>query len=436
MLPKKMLFIVLLTILAATIQIPVKPVSSAAVARLAIEPAIIYRGPGESFQVNVTITGAKFLYAWQANVSFDPDILEFVNVTEGDFLARQPEGTFGAQKAKASSVLFGWSTKGVYVGESGSGILATLEFQVQAEGESVLKFETEPVYIPDKDTYIDPTFLTAQNSPNPPPDFDDLDFTAQNGVLVNTLAPPVADFTYSPTPPEINQSVTFDASASYAEAPLEIIEYHWDFGDGTNATVDVPTINHTFTTGGAFTVSLTVVDDAIAPPKVQSEFNTTYMPWVWYESLSTQTEPIGIAFAHDIAVTNVALSTTSVTIGGTVSISVTVVNDGNETEDFDVTVYYGTHGDSTQQVASLTAGSETTLTFSWDTTGVAEGDYQISARASTVEGEVDTQDNYRIDGTVTVEATTQEFPTLLVVGGVIGVIIVVAVVYVFMRRRG
>ena len=436
MFQKKMLSIIFLAILAATTQIHVKPVSSAAVARLSVEPAIIYREPGESFKVNVTVAGAKFLYAWQANISFDPDILEFVNVTEGDFLARQPEGTFGAQKAEASSVLFGWSTKGVYVGESGSGILATLEFEVLAEGESILKFETEPVYIPEKGTYIYPTFLTAQNSPNPPPDFDDLDFTAQNGVLVNTLAPPVADFTYSPKPPEINQSVTFDASASYAEAPLVITEYHWDFDDGTNATVDVPTINHTFTTGGVFTVSLTVVDDAIAPPKVQSEFNTTYMPWVWYESLSTQTEPIGIAFAHDIAVTNVALSATRVTIGGTVSVSVTIRNDGNETENFDVTVYYGTHGNSTQQVASLTAGSETTLTFSWDTTGVAEGDYQISARASTVEGEVDTQDNYRIDGTVTVEATTQEFPTLLVVGAVIGVIIVVAVVYVFMRRRG
>jgi PKD repeat protein len=434
---KKILYVyIIFAILAAIIQVDVKPVSSQALARLSIEPAIVYREPGETLRVNVTVTGAKFLFAWQANISFNPDVLEFVNVTEGDFLARQPEGTYGAQTVRARSVLFGWATKGEYVGESGSGILATMEFDVLAEGESVLKFNTEPYQITPEGPFISPTILTAQNSPNPPPDFDDIEFTAHNGVLVNTVAPPVADFTYSPKPPAINESVAFDASASSADAPLMISEYYWDFGDGMNATVDVPTINHTFTTGGTFTVSLTIVDDAIAPPEVQSEFNTTSMPWSWYESLGTKTETIIVAFGHDVVVTNVAVSETKVTAGEIVLVSVTVLNAGSETESFDVTVYYGTHGDSTQPVSSLTVGSETTLTFNWDTTGVAEGDYQISARASTVEGEVDTQDNYKIDGTVTVEVTTQEFPTMLVVGGVIGLVIVVVVVYVFIRRRG
>jgi len=433
---KKSKSIIILTVfLIAAVLLNPETVSSVTIAKLSVDPEIVHSMLGESFAVNITIAGAEYLYAWQTNMSFNSDVLDFVNVTEGDFLARQPEGTFGALKVKESSVLFGWTTQGVYVGESGSGVLATVEFEVVAEGESLLKFETDPVYINETSTWVYPTYLRAQNSPNPPPDFDNLEFTAYDGLFTNTITPPVADFTYSPDPPAINELISFDASASSATSPLEIIEYHWDFGDGANATVTTPTTEYMYTTGGVFTASLVVIDDATASALIQSKFNTTGMPQIWYETFSRKEVTLNIAFGHDVAVTNVAVSKTVVNAGEAVSIDVTVRNDGTESEDFGVTAYYGTNTIDTQQVESLSPGNEETLTFSWDTAGVAEGDYQIKAVASTVEGETDTEDNEFKDGSVKINVVSEPFPTTLVIGGAIAVILVLALVVLYMRRK-
>jgi hypothetical protein len=59
----------------------------------------------------------------------------------------------------------------------------------------------------------------------------------------------------------------------------------------------------------------------------------------------------------------------------------------------------------TQTVTNLGAGTSTIVTFSWDTSGVAEDAYEIKAVASAVPSETDTSDNTFIDGTVTVLLT-------------------------------
>jgi PKD repeat protein len=369
-------------------------------------------------------------------MSFNPDVLRFVNVTEGDFLDRQPEGTFPAIRVGPNRITFGWSTQGDYIGESGSGTLATIEFEVLAEGESLLDFETDRIFIRDAYQYV--TFIIGQTSPNPPPNFVYLypdAMVVDDGLFVNTVAPPQADFTYAPDPASVGEPITFDASASSAVSPLVLTEYFWDFGDGTNATVTTPTIEHTYTTGGTYMAVLTVFDNAVAPDLVQQELNTTVMPRVWYELFGTKTASIGLAFGHDVAVTNVSTSTQQVTAGDTVSITVTVKNLGIETEDFDVTVYYGTTAIETQSVADLNTGAEQTLTVDWNTAGVPAGNYQIKAVASTVEDETNVANNEFTDGTVEVLATTDEFPTLLVVGAVVGVVAVILIVVYFMRRR-
>ena len=71
----------------------------------------------------------------------------------------------------------------------------------------------------------------------------------------NPNVPPSAAF--SVTCPAA--TCTFDASASSDTPPGTVASYAWDFGDGSTGT-GVST-NHTYTTGGAKTVTLTVTDD-------------------------------------------------------------------------------------------------------------------------------------------------------------------------------
>jgi subtilisin family serine protease len=66
--------------------------------------------------------------------------------------------------------------------------------------------------------------------------------------------PPTASFTFSCT----ELACSFDGSGS-SDSDGSIVDYVWDFGDG--AVGSGATVNHTYATGGTYTVGLTVTDD-------------------------------------------------------------------------------------------------------------------------------------------------------------------------------
>ncbi len=73
--------------------------------------------------------------------------------------------------------------------------------------------------------------------------------------------PPVADFTYLPEDPTINQEITFDGSSS-SDEDGSIEAWYWDFGDGTNSGwVNGPLITHFYSTTGEYNVGLKVKDN-------------------------------------------------------------------------------------------------------------------------------------------------------------------------------
>jgi len=74
------------------------------------------------------------------------------------------------------------------------------------------------------------------------------------------LAPPNAVFTVDPLEPEVGETITFDASASF-DPDGTIVKYVWDLGDENTAEEEVPTITHSYTVAGNYTVTLKVVDD-------------------------------------------------------------------------------------------------------------------------------------------------------------------------------
>jgi PKD repeat protein/ribosomal protein L40E len=78
-----------------------------------------------------------------------------------------------------------------------------------------------------------------------------------NLALWLALHNPVASLTFSPTGPQANQTVAFDASGSTAPAG-SIVSYAWNFGDGATGTG--ATANHIYATANTYTVTLTVTD--------------------------------------------------------------------------------------------------------------------------------------------------------------------------------
>ena len=398
-----------------------------------LDPSIMHALPNEHFTIDIKVADVVDLHTWQVGLYFDSSVLSFVNVTEGAFLRKGGRETLGLSyldEAEEGYVLFTWSIKGEFL-ESGSGRLASAEFLVLERGESVLNI-----------TNLD-TYLIKMNLPPVPPGgemLEEIPSTAVSGLFFNLADPPVAEFTYSPSIPGINETITFDASASNATSPLEIIEYQWDFDDGTTK-VYVKDVNltdittHSYAAGGTYDVSLTVIDDFnAAGTLVETVYNTTSMPQIWYDLCSTKTTVVEAKLGHNIAVTNVEVSDEEVAPGETVSIDVTVLNKGIETESFNVVAYYDDNLIETQSVTGLNPDAEETLIFEWDTTDVAGGTYKISAQAIDVVGEASPLDNEFIDGDVTL-TSGEPFPTTLIIVGVVVVAIVAVVLFMYLRKK-
>lgn len=109
---------------------------------------------------------------------------------------------------------------------------------------------------------------------------------------------------------------------------------------------------------------------------------------------------------HDVAVISVTPLFGSVFQGWPDPITVDVQNQGDFTETFTVSVYYGTNPVTTSPitVTNLAPSAIQTLKFCWVTTNVPPNTYTITVEASIVPGETDTADNTLPDGSVTILA--------------------------------
>jgi len=94
----------------------------------------------------------------------------------------------------------------------------------------------------------------------------------------------------------------------------------------------------------------------------------------------------------DIAVRNLTTSRTVVGEGFSSSVNVTVENQGNKIEAFNVSVYANATLIESQKIL-LAGGNSAVLTFDWNTTGLARGNYTMTAYAIPLSEEIDTADN-------------------------------------------
>jgi len=290
---------------------------------VSLDPSVNSKNPGESFTVNINIIGVTDLYSWSLKIKWKTGLLTCTNAEEGPFL-KQGGTTIFTSNDYTSYVKLACTLLGTVPGVDDSGILASATFQVTDTGNCTLDlYDVILLDSPPCEVIED---WDKKDSP------DDSYFYTNLPVAKPVSDPPYNNlYFYTPNPsqtghPIAGEILTFDASACYDPddpydpTPGGIITYEWDFGDGTPvATENDPITTHVYATNGSYTGNLTITDD-------DGETDI--------ESFTVRVK------LHDIAVINVTVTPTEVNVGETVSINVTILNEGSEAEFLNVTVYY------------------------------------------------------------------------------------------------
>lgn len=228
-------------------------------------------------------------------------------------------------------------------------------------------------------------------------------------------------------------------SAINNTAGLVQIAYHSSLGDkvGFTPTAAVPLASVTFQVNTLGTSDLEIGATGITETVLADAYGNAIDPDWNLLLVNGHFSNVGEIKLHDIAVTSVAASPTEVEPGGTVSIAVTVKNNGDFSENFTVSAYFSvTHKIQTLAVTNLAPGESKSLTFTWTTTAQVEGPYVVSANAE-VAAEANPADNTLTGNTVTVKIPgggSLPFNMWYIVGGIV-VVIVVAIVFYALRAR-
>jgi sugar lactone lactonase YvrE len=119
--------------------------------------------------------------------------------------------------------------------------------------------------------------------------------TNGNGSTDGTTGePPLAQFSYQPALPVIEEYVIFDGSASRDRAGGKLVSYEWNFGDG--ATGQGVITKHTYTAAGEYSVQLTVTNDKGAKGTAQQKVRVFGKVSIKKELAAPGLDPRGLAW--------------------------------------------------------------------------------------------------------------------------------------------
>lgn len=111
--------------------------ATAAGMTISFDPATVNATAGSSFVVNVVAANARDLYAVPMEISYDPSVLQFVNVSSGDLLAR--DGQAVALVHREDNGQLHLSATRASGGVNGSGTVFALTFLAKQPGQTQLQ---------------------------------------------------------------------------------------------------------------------------------------------------------------------------------------------------------------------------------------------------------------------------------------------------------
>lgn len=192
-------------------------------------------------------------------------------------------------------------------------------------------------------------------------------------------SPPTIDSHYPPSHPTIQegQSQEFNITKSdLDEEPLSV--KWWLNGSMTNENTDYYMFIADYWSSGTYNVSVSVSDDST---------NTT-LGW-WLEVVDV---------VRDASIFGLAPCKTAVGHGYPAYLNITIENQGELTETFNVTVYANSTTIIAYSEVFLASYASSTITITLNTATFSMGSYTISALVSPVQGETDLADNSFDDG--------------------------------------
>lgn len=224
----------------------------------------------QTFTFSILISGVQNLWFYSIQVSWDPTVLSLVGTPQtGGFLEKAGSTTFIAVPTVEGGTGNETINDASYstTGQSGSGILATIEFQLIAQTTSTqvslsnITLESPPTNLASGIGVP----ITLASSPTP--------------ATINYAAgAPVAE----PGPNQVvteGATVTFNGTGSLPAG--SITAYSWSFDyNGKNETLSGATPTFLFSTWGIYNVTLVVTDSSgqSAPAYVTITVNNVYKP--------------------------------------------------------------------------------------------------------------------------------------------------------------
>jgi hypothetical protein len=345
---------------------------------VSVSPSSVTVPTNQNFTISVIVSEVSDLYGYEYELEWNSTLLDAVNVSESTFLEEAGNTSFTyTMNATLGIMIVDCFLTGNVTGVNGNGTLGIITFYVKSVGECPLDLRYVALLDSSKES-IDCQIVSGQGHFIYPHDVAVTSVIASPitlllGDIVNINATVENKGAFSETfnvTVYANSEIIGNKSVSLSTASSAIIPFTW---------------NTTSFGKGDYTISASA---STVPGEVSIADNTRVA-----DNLVTI-----LYNGHDIAVIGIKPNPI-VGQGYSASIIVTVKDYGIFTESFNVTIHANITAIQTQN-STLASGTSSQITFTWNTTGFARGNYTIWAYAWPVQDETYTKDNNCSDGSV------------------------------------